>query len=58
MYKKQSEIKLAEDNLSFIEVKTAQEIKFSSRQAIRIDTRKQIYEIMKSYSNFDKICFY
>ena len=58
MYKKQSEIKMAEDNLSFIEVKTAQEIKFSSRQTIRIDTRKQIYEIMKSYSNFDKIHFY
>lgn len=49
---------MAEDNLSFIEVKTAQEIKFSSRQAIRIDTRKQIYVIMKSYSNFDKIHFY
>ena len=58
MYKKQSEIKLTEENLSFIEVKTAQEIKFSSRQAIRIDTRKQIYEIMKSYTNFDKICLY
>ena len=49
---------MADDNLSFIEVKTAQEIKFSSRQTIRIDTRKQIYEIMKSYSNFDKIHFY
>ena len=36
LYKKQPEPKPADDNLNFVEVKATQEIKFSGRQAIRI----------------------
>ena len=36
LYKKQPEPKPADDDLSFVEVKATQEIKFSGRQDIRI----------------------